>query len=288
LTDGDPQPGFAPADDRYYFPEIFAEGATYMIPKYVTPDFVEVAELGTPGMDQFTVTFTEPKKFVVREGDEIPVADYRLRVIEVNTEGKTVKLAFTDASGNLLVEKTLGPVTQELYDTLPQYGPSQQKVMMRYKGMQVDVDYPTDFAEGKVPLYVATGAQTFDRDKPWPNDPRFLVRPDVCGHCYQLNEFILDNKDTIILDAENNTYSGPEGYFKIVIDDFDGESINFWHIETTYKNKKGKTVTNKTPNLAEYRRNNIDVMLGVNGTVESFLRKTLLERLAYRETWRLN
>jgi hypothetical protein len=288
LTDGDPQPGFAPADDRYYFPEIFAEGATYMIPKYVTPDFVEVAELGTPGMDQFTVTFTKPKKFVVREGDEIPVADYLLRVIEVDTEGKTVKLTLTDASGNLLAEKTLGPVTQELYDTLPQYGPSQQKVMMRYKDVQVDVDYPTDFAEGKVPLYVATGAKTFDRDKPWPNDPRFLVRPDVCGHCYQLNEFILDNKDPIILDAENNTFIGPEGYFKIVIDDFDGEAINFWHIETTYKNKKGKMVTRKTPNLAEHRRNNVDVMVGVNGTVESFLRKTVLERLAYRETWRLN
>jgi len=242
-------------------------------------------------MDQFTVTFKKPKKFVVREGDEIPVADYLLRVIEVNTEGKTVKLALMDASGNLLAEKTLGPVTQELYDTLPQYGPSQQKVMMRYKDVQVDVDYPTDFAEGKVPLYVATGAQTFDRDKPWPNDPRFLVRPDVCGHCYQLNELILDNKDPIILDAENNTFIGPEGYFKIVIDDFDGEAINKWHIETTWKRKKkGKMVTTKlrTPNLAEHRRNNVDVMVGVNGTVESFLRRTVLERLAYRETWRLN
>jgi hypothetical protein len=31
----------------------------------------------------------------------------------------------------------------------------------------------------------------------------------------------------------------------------------------------------------------VDVMLGVNGTTESFLRKTLLERLAYREIWRL-
>jgi hypothetical protein len=28
-------------------------------------------------------------------------------------------------------------------------------------------------------------------------------------------------------------------------------------------------------------------MVGVNGTVEHFLRKTLLKRLAYREVWRL-
>jgi hypothetical protein len=40
-------------------------------------------------------------------------------------------------------------------------------------------------------------------------------------------------------------------------------------------------------NLAEYPRNNLDVMAGVNGTTETFLRKTLLNRLAYRETWRL-
>jgi len=106
-----------------------------------------------------------------------------------------------------------------------------------------------------------------------------LIRPDVCGHCYQLNEIILDNKDPIILDGRNNTFTGLDGYFKIVIDDFDGEAINAWHIEDQY----GKT----TPNLAEYPRDNLDVMVGVNGTTESFLRKTLLERLAYREIWRL-
>jgi hypothetical protein len=94
-----------------------------------------------------------------------------------------------------------------------------------------------------------------------------------------LNELILDNAEPIILDEKNNTYTGPNGYFKIVIDDFDGEKINAWHIE----DRTGM----KTPNLAEYPRNNVDVMVGVNGTTEGFLRKTLLKRLAYREIWRL-
>jgi hypothetical protein len=39
--------------------------------------------------------------------------------------------------------------------------------------------------------------------------------------------------------------------------------------------------------MAEFKRNNIDVMVGVNGTIESFLRQTVLDRLAYREVWRL-
>ena len=44
------------------------------------------------------------------------------------------------------------------------------------------------------------------------------MRPDVCGHCYMLNEFIMDNPEPIVLDAKNPTYTGPDGYFKIVID----------------------------------------------------------------------
>jgi hypothetical protein len=85
-----------------------------------------------------------------------------------------------------------------------------------------------------------------------------------------------------VLDADHPVYEGPEGYFKIVIDDFDGEAINSWHIETVYKGK-----TYKTPNMAEFKRNNIDVMVGSNGTIEGFLRDTVLDRLAYREVWRL-
>jgi hypothetical protein len=106
-----------------------------------------------------------------------------------------------------------------------------------------------------------------------------MVRPEVCGHCYMLNEIILDNPNPIILDEENRVFNGPNGYFKIVVDDFDGEKINAWHLEDS--------AGTKTPNLAEYPRNNLDVMAGVNGTTETFLRKTLLNRLAYREIWRL-
>jgi hypothetical protein len=94
-----------------------------------------------------------------------------------------------------------------------------------------------------------------------------------------LNELILDNGKPIILDEKNNTYTGPNGYFKIVVDDFDGEKINAWHIE----DRTGM----KTANLAEYPRKNLDGMVGVNGTTETFLRKTLLKRLSYREVWRL-
>ncbi|HOO90757.1 MAG TPA: hypothetical protein PLA74_08025 [Syntrophales bacterium] len=281
LTDENSKRGPGSGDQRYYLPSMFTEGATYMIPKWIAPDFVEVDQLGTPGMDEFTITYKKPQDVVLKEGEQAPVGKkYRLVVKKVDTGNKAAECVLIDSKGTILAEKTFGPVTEELVDTFPQYGPSQQKITLQYEDIYINMDITSDFAGGKCTFYIATGAQTFKRDEPWPADPRFMVRPDVCGHCYQLNEIILDNKDPIVLDAENPVYTALGGYFKIVIDDFDGESINAWHIEDRF----GK----KTSNLAEYRRNNVDVMVGVNGTVESFLRRTILERLAYREEWRLN
>jgi hypothetical protein len=192
---------------------------------------------------------------------------------------KVARLNLIDSKGKVVMEKQLGPVDQSVYDLLPQWSPAQQKVMMQYKDIHVELELPAVFSGGKVTFYTWTGAHKLERDKPWAKDPRYIMRPDVCGHCYMLNEFIMDNPEPIILDAKNPVYEGPEGYFKIVVTDFDGEKIQAWHME----DKDG----NKSDNLAELPRNNVDVMVGVNGTTEHFLRKTLLQRLAYREIWRL-
>ena len=69
--------------------------------------------------------------------------------------------------------------------------------------------------------------------------------------------------------------------FLIVIDSFDGEMIHAWHIETNYRKRVFKSA-----NLAFQPRNNIDVLMGVNGTIEGFLRASLMERSAWQEYWR--
>jgi hypothetical protein len=207
------------------------------------------------------------------------VGKYTVILDSIDVDAKTAHVVLTDDAGKQVAEKTFGPLTSELWSTLPQFGPSQEKVALVHDDVQVDLNYPADVTKGEMIFYLASGCKTYKINEPFPEDPRFVTRPDVCGHCYQLNELILDNKEAIVLDAEHPVYEGPNGYFKVVIDDFDGESINAWHIEDRF----GKI----TPNLAEYARNNVDVMVGVNGTTESFLRHTLLERLAYREIWRL-
>ena len=282
-----PDDGIYDQDFKYYIPDVFAEGATYLIPKFISPDFVEVEEMGTPGMDEFTVTYKKPKKAVLQEGKSVKAGKYKFRADRIDPAAKTVEGSLIDEDGNVLVQKTFGPVDEKLLDTFPQYAPTQDKITLKYEDMFITLHIPADLSEGKAVFYIAADAVTYHKDEAWPDDPRFAVRPDVCGHCYQLNEVILDNREPIILDADNPEFEGPDGYFKIVIDDFDGEAINAWHLETSRENKKGEQEISKTPNLAEYPRNNIDVMVGVNGTTESFLRRTVLERLSYREIWRL-
>jgi hypothetical protein len=271
--------GSYPMDFNYSMPDVFGEGATYLLPKWVTPDYVDIAEMGTAGMSEFTVTFTKPEKAVLKPGGTAQVGKYTARLDSIDPGAKTVHLLLTDASGKEVAEKTFGPLDGDLMATLPQYGPSQEKISLIHDDVQVDLDYKADLNKGEVVFFLASGCKSYKINEAFPEDPRFVTRPDVCGHCYQLNELILDNKETIVLDQEHPVYEGPNGYFKLVIDDFDGEAINAWHIEDRF----GK----QTPNLAEYARNNVDVMVGVNGTTESFLRHTLLERLAYREIWRL-
>lgn len=64
------------------------------------------------------------------------------------------------------------------------------------------------------------------------------------------------------MDAKNNTYAGPENQFTIVIDKFDGKTVQAWHIETP----RGKTA-----NLAERGKGkHIDLVLGERNSTTRF------------------
>lgn len=73
------------------------------------------------------------------------------------------------------------------------------------------------------------------------------------------------NKDTIVLDSTNNVFVGPNGYFKVVIDSFDGTTIKAWHVE----DPKGT----KSANLAASAKGkHIDLLVTKgNRTVSHFI-----------------
>jgi len=81
-----------------------------------------------------------------------------------------------------------------------------------------------------------------------------------------LNEFLVANREPIELDSANNVFVGPNNYFKIVIDSFDGKNIKAWHFE----DPKG----NKTKNLAASSKGrHIDLLVAKNNnrTVAQFV-----------------
>ncbi|EAX48281.1 hypothetical protein TcarDRAFT_2231 [Thermosinus carboxydivorans Nor1] len=88
---------------------------------------------------------------------------------------------------------------------------------------------------------------------------------------------MLENDEEIILDNTNNVFVGPNGYFKIVIDEFDGKVVKAWHVEDA----KG----NKTGNLAERAQGkNIDVLINTsNRTVAHFVGKMATKLIAEQE-----
>jgi len=66
--------------------------------------------------------------------------------------------------------------------------------------------------------------------------------------------------------------------FRIVIDSFDGKLIHAWHVETEDKEKSKSLIT-----WPFAPGNKYDVLVGVNGTTEGFLRLSMLPRLGFME-----
>jgi len=67
----------------------------------------------------------------------------------------------------------------------------------------------------------------------------------------------IENAEAITLDSKNNSYEGPRGLFKIVVDAFDGKVIRSWHIE----DKHGE----KSRNLADAQCQSLDTIVGEVG-----------------------
>lgn len=68
---------------------------------------------------------------------------------------------------------------------------------------------------------------------------------------------MVENKEPIVLDKTSNVFAGPNDYYKVVIDDFDGKHVNGWHLE----DKDG----NKTGDLSgRSKGGNIDAVVGDN------------------------
>lgn len=272
--------------NRYQMAEVFGEGATWIVPEYIGSNYVKIAEFGTPSIEAISFTYQKPKKKVLGVGDKAELGGYSLEITAIDKETMTVSALLTDNSGQVVATKVFGPLKGQNLALMPQDMKAARSLQLMHEDLQFEWDMRKPFKGDKVNIWLFSGIQKLKRDTPFEFDERFMVRPDVCGHCYQFNEILLDNPEPIILDMDNPVYEGPKGkdgkpLFKLVIDDFDGEMIHAWHIETEYRKKHYRT-----DNLAFRPRKNMDVLVGVTGTIEGFLRLSMLPRLGFMEYWR--
>ncbi len=274
-------------NNRYLMSDVFAEGATYIVPEYVGSNYVKIKEFATPSIEAISFTYAKPAEAVLGSGERAPLGNFTLECASVNPEAGTVRLVLRNENNDTVTSKVLGPLSQDMINILPQHQDAVEAMQLRHGDIQVELDIREPFEQGKARLHLFTEIQELERSTPFPLDPRFMVRPDVCGHCYQVNEVLLDNPEPIILDKDHPTYDGPRGedgrpLFRIIVDDFDGEMIHAWHVEA-YDDEE----LIQTDNLAFRPRANLDVLLGVNGTNEGFLRLSMLPRLGFMEYWRI-
>lgn len=281
-----------PADPatRYRLHPHYAEGATWIVPEFVGENYMRIKEFGTPSIKNVRYTFTAPARKALAAGQTAPLGDGSVRVDAVNAKDGTVTVSMLDKAGSVTETRTLGPLNDQTRELLPQHQRIVNTLQMvtgsADSQVLVEMDVNKPFEGEAAGLWLYTDLERLTNDTPLPWDDRFMVRNDVCGHCYQLNEILCDNVEPIVLDADNPVYDGPKGpdgkpLFRIVLASFDGEMIHAWYIETTFKNRQFRS-----KNLAWNPRTNVDVLMGVNGTVEGFLRASMVQRSAYQEYWR--
>jgi hypothetical protein len=265
LADGLYPEGSYGYQPRYYATNTASQGLSYVVVDDVSPDSVRVREFTTSGVRWVEFSPTAPTVTALGEGESMDLGGTTATVVAIDDLTNAVLVQLADDGGKVLAEKVLGPLTDEVVSILPSWA-GKVDLMLNHGSVQVQLDaFREPFAEpGKVSLLGYTDVVRLENGSPWEADPRFLLRFDTCGHCWMLNEVMLENRETIELDATDNRFSGPEGYFSIVIDDFDGEVVQAWHFEDA----TGET----TDNLVWGDGSHIDLLVSrSNRTVGSFV-----------------
>lgn len=219
-------------------------GRTYIIVDKLEGDVIKVREMATDSTATVFVSPSDPVVASYAKGDRFTIGDATIEVTDVT--GNAASITITDKTGS--VTKTFGPLTPENTNALLVSMPQRELVWALSKDGTVAVHLnirpkETPIANGKVSLVAFDKVSAIDNGSVWPSDPRFLARLETCATCSYPHEVMLENDKEIVLDGgANKVFVGPDKYFSIVIDDFDGKVVNAWHIESS----KG----DKSPNLS--------------------------------------
>jgi hypothetical protein len=152
--------------------------------------------------------------------------------------------------GRVVYDKTLGPVQSEL---LIEDTGARKALVFEYNDIAgFLVPWPEAFRQGQAQLKLYSGVFSIRYGADYAGDSRFATYPIGCptGHNFGI---MWVNKETIDIPSGGSA-TGPEAYFKIVVDKVQGTDVTAWHVE----DRKG----NRSVNLGGPDVTNIDLVLG--------------------------
>lgn len=182
-------------------------------------------------------------------GDEWKSGNRTIRVAELNAEAGTVRIEVIEG-GNVVLNRTIGPVNNDL---LIEDTGARKALMFEHGDIAGFLSpWPEPFKDGKANLKIYAKAFSLNYGADYAGDPRFAVYPVGCptGHNFG---FMLVNKEEIRLKS-GGSFNGPEGYFKIVVDNAEGGEVRGWHVED---GKGNRSINLGGPGVA-----NVDLVLG--------------------------
>ncbi|VCU68645.1 hypothetical protein PIGHUM_00702 [Pigmentiphaga humi] len=204
------------------FTQLYNQGQA----REVSPQKLEFDWLSGIRMDRLLLAEQKVFAGLAAQGDSWQVGARTLRVAQVDEQAGTATLELLE-NGEVKNTRTVGPVKKELLieDT------AARKALVFEDGDMVAFlsPWPNAFEGGKANLKVYGKAFSLRYGEDYAPDPRYASYPVGCptGHNFG---FMLVNKEEIRL-KPGASATGPEGYFKIVVDAIDGDKVTAWHVE---------------------------------------------------------
>ena len=227
------------------FTQLYNQGQA----REVTPQKMVFDWISGVRMDRLLLADEKLFSGLAAVGDEWKSGDRTVRVAGIDSAAGTVRIEVVE-NGNVVLDRTLGPVNSDLL--IEDTGARKALVFEHGDLAGFLSPWPEPFKDGKANLKIYAKAFSLNYGDDYAGDKRYAVYPVGCptGHNFG---FMLVNKEELRL-KPGSAATGPEGYFKIVVDRVEGDNVLGWHVE----DRQG----NKSVNLGGPDVTNVDLVLG--------------------------
>lgn len=184
-----------------------------------------------------------------KPGQEWRIGERTLRLVSLDKPAGTANVQIREGD-RVVFDKVLGPVQTDL---LIEDSGARKALVFEYDDIAgFLVPWPQALQDGKAQLKVYGEAFSIRYGADYPADPRFVTYPIGCptGHNFGI---MWTNKDAISIPAGGSA-TGPSGYFKILVEQVQGNDVLAWYIA----DQQG----NRSVNLGGSGITNIDLVLG--------------------------